>query len=151
VPGFSGTYYNTLDPKGRVIIPAQFRELLASTHNNSKLILSNEVFDKCLCAYPVDEWGLLIEKMKDKPQTSNAVKYFMRRVIGSAQECEIDRQGRILVPSVLRTSAGLNSEVVLIGLGKRIELWDRNECDSIVDPQKINKEAMMEEFSKLGM
>ena len=63
----------------------------------------------------------------------------------------IDKQGRILVSSVLRTNAGLNSEVVLIGLGNRIELWDRNECDSIVDPQKINKEAMMEEFSKLDL
>jgi MraZ protein len=151
VPGFSGTYYNTLDPKGRVIIPAPFREILSSTHNNSKLILANEIFDKCLCAYPVDEWNRLIEKVKDKPQTSDAVKYFMRRVIGSAQECEIDKQGRILVSSVLRTNAVLNSEVVLIGLGNRIELWDRKECDSIVDPQKINKEAMMEEFSKLDL
>ena len=151
MPGFSGTYYNTLDPKGRVIIPAQFRELLASSHNNSKLILANEVFDKCLRAYPVDEWSLLIEKMKDKPQTSEAVKYFMRRVIGSAQECEIDRQGRILVPSVLRLNAGLNSEIVLIGLGEKLELWDRNEYDSTVDPRKINKDAMREEFLKLDM
>ena len=149
--GFSGTYYNTLDPKGRVIIPAPFREMLSSTHNNSKLILANDVFDKCLCAYPVDEWSLLIEKMKEKPQTSDAVKYFMRRVIGSGQACEIDKQGRILVSSVLRTGAGLNSEIVLIGLGKRIELWDRNEYDIIVDPQKIDQDAMKEEFSKLDL
>lgn len=149
--GFSGTYYNTLDTKGRVIIPATFREVLSSTHNNSKLILANEVFDKCLCAYPVDEWNRLLEKVKDKPQTSDAVKYFMRRVIGSAQECEIDKQGRILVSSVLRSSAGLNSEVVIIGLGNRLELWDRNECENIVDPEKIDKEAMQEEFSKLDL
>ena len=148
---FSGTYYNTLDPKGRVIIPAPFREILSSTHNNSKLILANEVFDKCLSAYPVDEWNKLLEKVKDKPQTSDAIKYFMRRVIGSALECEIDKQGRILISSVLRSSAGLNSEIVVIGLGNRIELWDKNECDSIVDPQKINKEAMQEEFSKLDL
>ena len=134
-----------------MIIPAQFRELLASTHNNSKLILANEVFDKCLRAYPVDEWSLLIEKMKDKPQTSEAVKYFMRRVIGSGQACEIDKQGRILVPSVLRSNAGLNSEIVIIGLGEKIELWDRNEYDRIVDPQKINQDAMKEEFAKLVM
>jgi MraZ protein len=115
------------------------------------LILANEVFDKCLCAYPVDEWNRLLDKVKDKPQTSDAVKYFMRRVIGSAQECEIDKQGRILVSSVLRSSAGLNSEIVVIGLGNRIELWDRNECDRIGDPQKINKEAMQEEFSNLDL
>ena len=149
--GFSGTYYNTLDPKGRVIIPALFREILSSTHNNSKLILANDIFDKCLHAYPVDEWNKLIDTMKEKPQTSDAVKFFMRRVIGSGQECEIDKQGRILVASVLRAGAGLSNEVVLIGLGSKIELWDKNECDKVIDPQKINKEAMKDEFAKLGM
>lgn len=148
--GFSGKHYNSLDPKGRLIIPAPFREILSSNHS-SKLIITNEVFDKCLCAYAVDEWQKLIEKVNQLPQTSDAVKYFMRRVIGSAVECEIDRQGRVLVVSALRVDAELNSEVVLLGLGNRIEIWNRNEFEGVADPAKIDKQSFKEEFTKLGL
>jgi len=150
VSGFSGKHYNSLDPKGRLIIPAPFREILSSNHS-SKLIITNEVFDKCLCAYAVDEWQKLIEKVNQLPQTSDAVKYFMRRVIGSAVECEIDRQGRVLVVSALRVDAELNSEVVLLGLGNRIEIWNRNEFEGVADPAKIDKQSFKEEFTKLGL
>jgi len=150
VSGFSGKHYNSLDPKGRLIIPAPFREILSSNHS-SKLIITNGVFDKCLCAYAVDEWQKLIEKVNQLPQTSDAVKYFMRRVIGSAVECEIDRQGRVLVVSALRVDAELNSEVVLLGLGNRIEIWNRNEFEGVADPAKIDKQSFKEEFTKLGL
>jgi len=150
VPGFSGKHYNSLDPKGRLIIPAPFREILSSNHS-SKLIITNEVFDRCLCAYPVDEWQKLTDKVSRMPQTSDAVKYFTRRVIGSAVECEIDRQGRVLVSAALRTDAGLNSDVVLIGLCNRIEIWDRSEYDGVADPTKVDKDAYKEEFKSLGL
>ena len=148
--GFSGKHYNSLDPKGRLIVPASYREILSSNHS-SLLIITNEVFDRCLCAYPVDEWQLLIEKVNQMPQTSDAVKYFMRRVIGSAVECEIDRQGRILVSSALRVDAGLNSEVVLLGLGNRIEIWNKDDFEGVADPSKIDKQAFKEEFANLGL
>ena len=150
MPGFSGKHYNSLDPKGRLIVPAPFREIL-STNHSSKLIITNEVFDRCLSAYPVDEWQRLIEKVNQMPQTSDAVKYFMRRVIGSAIECEIDKQGRILVSSALRTDASLDSEVVLLGLGNRIEIWNRSEFEGVADPEKIDKKAFKEEFINLGL
>lgn len=148
--GFSGKYYNSLDPKGRLIIPAPFRDILSSIHS-SKLIITNDVFDRCLCAYPVNEWQTLIDEVSQKPQTSDAVKYFMRRVIGSAVECEIDKQGRVLVSSALRVDAGLNSEVVLLGLGTRIEIWDKKEFDGVADPSKIDKQSFKEEFANLGL
>ncbi len=150
MPGFSGKHYNSLDPKGRLIIPAPFREILSSNHS-SKLIITNEVFDRCLCAYPVDEWQRLTDKVSSMPQTSDAVKYFTRRVIGSAVECEIDKQGRVLVSAALRTDAGLNGDVVLIGLCNRIEIWDRNEYEGVADPTKIDKDAYKEEFMNLGL
>ncbi len=150
MPGFSGKHYNSLDPKGRLIVPAPFREIL-STNHSSKLIITNEVFDRCLSAYPVDEWQRLIEKVNQMPQTSDAVKYFMRRVIGSAIECEIDKQGRVLVSAALRTDAALDSEVVLLGLGNRIEIWNRNEFEGVADPLKIDKNAFKEEFGNLGL
>jgi MraZ protein len=148
--GFSGKYYNSLDSKGRLIIPAPFREILSSEHS-SRLIFANEIFDRCLSVYPVDEWKKLIEKVNQLPQTSDAVKYYMRRVIGSAVESDVDKQGRILISSALRTDAGLNSETVIIGLGNRIEIWDRNEFEGVADPSKIDKKAFKEEFANLGL
>ncbi len=150
VPGFSGKHNNSLDPKGRLIIPAPFREILSSNHS-SKLIITNEVFDRCLCAYPVDEWQKLIDRVNQMPQTSDAVKYYMRRVIGSAIECEIDKQGRVLVSSALRVDAGLNNEVVILGLGTRIEIWNKTEFEGVADPSKIDKKSFKEEFANLGL
>ena len=147
---FSGKHYKSLDVKGRLIIPAPFREILSSNHS-SKLIITNEVFDKCLCAYAVDEWQQLIDRVSQLPQTSDAVKYYMRRVIGSAVECEIDKQGRVLVAPALRVDSGLNGEVVLLGLGNRIEIWDKTELEGVADPSKIDTKAFKEAFAGLGL
>lgn len=147
---FLGKYYNTLDPKGRIIIPAPFREILSST-KNTKLIIANDAFDRCLCAYPVEEWGKLVDRVKEKPQTMDSVKYFMRRVVGSAVECELDKQGRIQIPSALRVDAGLSSEVVVMGQGNRIEIWEKNALEVVADPTKIDTKAFKEELSGLGI
>lgn len=148
--GFSGKHYKSLDAKGRLIIPAPFRDILSSNHS-SKLIITNEVFDKCLCAYTVNEWQQLIGKVNQMPQTSDAVKYFMRRVIGSAVECEIDKQGRVLVSPALRKDASLNSEVVILGLGTRIEVWDKLELEGVADPARIDKQAYNAELTNFGL
>ena len=147
---FSGKHYKSLDAKGRLIIPAPFREILSSNHS-SKLIITNEVFDKCLCAYAVEEWQQLIDRVNQLPQTSDAVKYYMRRVIGSAVESEIDRQGRVLLSPALRVDSGLNGEVVLLGLGNRIEIWDKAELEGVADPSKVDTKAFKEEFANLGL
>jgi MraZ protein len=150
VSGFSGKHYKSLDSKGRLIVPAPFRDILSS-NLSSKLIITNEVFDKCLCAYTVNEWQTLIEKVNRMPQTSDAVKYFMRRVIGSAIECEVDKQGRVLLAPALRIDAGLDSDVVILGLGNRIEIWDKSELEGVADPGKIDKQSYKEEFTSLGL
>jgi MraZ protein len=146
----TGKHYVTLDAKGRIVIPAPIREHL-SVNYITILIFTNDVFDRCLCAYPPEEWKRLMEKVKEKPQALDAVKYYMRRVIGSAVKCEIDKQGRVLIPSALRIDAGLNNEVVLIGLGNRIEIWDKDELENVADPSKIDKKAYMEQLSELGL
>ncbi|MBI4654143.1 MAG: division/cell wall cluster transcriptional repressor MraZ [Nitrospirae bacterium] len=150
MPGFYGKHYYSLDPKGRIIIPAPFREILSSNYN-LKLIFVNDAFDNCVCAYPVEEWNKLMERIKEKPQTLEAVRYYMRRVVGSAIECEIDKQGRVLIPSALRADAGLEGEIVIVGQGNRIEIWDRNELGSVADPSKIDRRAIMEQLSNLGL
>lgn len=150
MPGFSGKHYKSLDTKGRLIVPAPFREILSSNHS-SKIIITNEVFDRCLCAYPVEEWQKLMNKVNQMPQTSDPVKYFMRRVIGSAVECEFDKQGRVLVSPALRTDAGLDGDVVMLGLGNRIEIWDKHELEGVADPTKIDKNTFKEELANLGL
>ncbi len=147
---FCGKHNNSLDAKGRLIIPAAFRENLSS-YDSTTLFITNDVFDKCLIAYPVAEWKKLVEKAKSRPQTYDGVKYYMRRVIGSATKCEMDKQGRVLISAALRKDAGLTGEVVLIGLGDKIEIWDSGEHDSVNDLSPAQKEAFKEEFHQLGL
>jgi len=149
LPGFYGKYYYTLDAKGRILIPPPFKETLSSNYS-FKLVFVNHEFDYCLCAFPVEEWNKLMERVKAMPQTSDAVKYFMRRVIGSAVECEIDKQGRVLIPSALRVDAYLNNEVILVGQGHKIEIWDKSKYEDVADPSKLDKETIKEYKSQLS-
>ncbi|MEE8329149.1 MAG: division/cell wall cluster transcriptional repressor MraZ [Thermodesulfovibrionia bacterium] len=153
MPSFYGKYYYTLDVKGRILIPPAVKEILSSNYS-MRLVFVNDAFDHCLCAYPVDEWNKLMDKIKEMPQTLDAVKYYMRRVIGSAVECEIDKQGRVLIPSALRADSGLNSEAVLIGQGNKMEIWDKKEFEEVADPSKFDSEALKdykERLSNLGL
>lgn len=147
---FSGKYYYTVDQKGRLIIPAPFREILSSNYSN-KIFITNAAFDRCLHIYPYEEWSRLEEKVRGLPKMLEEVRFFMRRVIASAQECPVDRQGRILVPAVHREDAGINGEVVIVGQIEKIELWDRREWDSVVDVGKMDRKAAEERLASYGL
>jgi MraZ protein len=150
VPAFSGKYYYTVDPKGRIIIPAPFREIIVSNYS-SKLYITNALFDKCLCIYPMEEWNKLQEQVRTKPRSDEAIRFFMRRVIASAIETEMDKQGRILIPVALREDASINGNVVMAGQIERIELWDRNEWDVLVDPARIDRKSIEEKLAAYGL
>ncbi len=150
VPAFSGKYYYTIDPKGRIIVPAPFREIISSNYN-PKLFITNAAFDSCLQIFPQEEWNRLEEKVRQLPGMLEEVRYFKRRVIASAQEVELDKQGRILVPASLREDAGLNSDIVIVGQIEKIELWDRKSWDLVVDPSKIDRRAAEEKLAAFGL
>lgn len=150
MPSFSGKYYYTVDLKGRIIVPAPFREMLSSNYS-SKLYITNAPFDKCLYIYPLEEWNKLQDQVRIKPRSDEAIRFFMRRVIASAVEVEMDKQGRILVPVALREDAHINSNVVLAGQIERIELWDRNEWDDLFDPEKIDRKSIEEKLAAYGL
>lgn len=150
MPAFSGKYYYSVDPKGRIIIPAPFREILTSNYS-SKLYITNAPFDKCLYIYPMEEWNKLQEQVRTKPRSDEAIRFFLRRVIASAVETEMDKQGRILVPAALREDANINSNVVMAGQIERIELWDRNEWDTLFDPAKIDRKTIEEKLAAYGL
>ena len=150
VPSFSGKYYYTVDTKGRIIIPAPFREIISSNYS-SKLYIVNAAFDKCLHIYPSEEWGKLEDRVRAMPKMDEAVKFFMRRVIASAVESELDKQGRVLIPVAHRGDAAINGDIVIVGQIEKIELWDRKEWDAMIDPARIDKKAVEERLVSYGL
>lgn len=150
MPAFSGKYYYTVDPKGRVIIPSPFREIIFANYS-TKLLVANDVVDRCLHIYPQEEWIKLEDKVRRLPQMLDEVKYFKRRVIASALEVELDKQGRILIPAAHREDAGINSDLVIVGQIEKIELWDRKEWDAVCDPSRIDKAAVTGKLAELGL
>jgi MraZ protein len=112
---FRGRFEHIVDSKGRVSIPAKFRELLAEKYDD-RLILTN--FDRCLVAYPYEEWRVLEERVGSLSMVKKEAKAFQRFFISGATECPIDKLGRILVPPTLRDYAQLGRNVVFTGMPK---------------------------------
>ena len=150
MPAFSGKYYNSVDLKGRIIVPAPFREII-STNYSSKLFITNAPFDRCLYIYPLEEWNRLHDQVRTKPRSDEAIRFFLRRVIASAVEVGLDKQGRILIPVALREDANINTNVVLAGQIEKIELWDRDEWDSLFDPARIDKKSIEDKLTAYGI
>jgi MraZ protein len=148
---FTGTYYYTLDPKGRIIIPSPLREIIAVKYESSKIYITNAAFDKCLHIYPEAEWGVLEEKVKGKPTTDKAMQYFMRRVFSAAIACEMDKNGRMMVPYELRQNAGIENDVVIVGLMDKLEIWDKKKWDEITDPERVDVDAFSRKLSEYGI
>lgn len=148
---FLGKYHYSLDPKGRLIIPAPLRDVIGKKYNNSKLYITNAAFDKCLHIYPLEEWNRLEEKIRSMPKMEEAVKYFLRRVIASALECEVDKQGRVLIPSSHRDDAGITGDVVIVGQLEKIEVWDRAGWEAVTDPKKVDAKAFESVLAGYGL
>jgi len=129
---FRGRYEYTIDSKGRVSIPSKFKEILIQQYDE-RLVITN--YDLCLVAYPHQEWSVIEEKVKSLPPLGKKdSRAFLRFFYSSGIDCELDRQGRVLIPQSLRDYANLQKDVVLVGSGKKIEIW--------------NKERWGEEFRK---
>ena len=118
---FMGEYNHIIDAKGRLIITARFRELLGE-----EFILTKGL-DGCLSIYPMDAWEAFETKLRALPLTNKNARTFTRFFVAGATNCELDRQGRILVPQTLREFAGLEKEVVLTGNLDRIEIWSKEK------------------------
>lgn len=120
---FKGEFNHTIDTKGRMIVPAKFRDALGETFVVTKGL------DGCLFVYPNEEWEKIEEKFSKIPMTTKDARKFSRFFFAGASDCELDKQGRILIPSTLREFAGLEKEVVLVGVLTRIEIWSKERWD----------------------
>ena len=140
-----GEYQHALDTKGRLIIPAKFREELGQG-----AVLTRGL-DNCLFLFPVSEWGILEEKLKTLPLTKSDARQFVRFLFSGATECGIDKQGRISIPPNLREFAQVNKEAVVIGVSSRIEIWSKERWESYVDLAETSFEEIAENIVDLGI
>ena len=119
---FRGSFEHTVDSKGRVSVPSKFRDIIADRYDG-RLVMAMD-FDLCVTIYPLEEWEKLEEKIKTLPMMKQEVKDFMRFFFSSATECELDKQGRILIPPPHRERASIQKNVMLVGIMNKIEVWD---------------------------
>lgn len=139
---FMGEYNHTIDPKGRVIVPAKFRETLGEQFVVTKGL------DGCLFVYDEQEWSIFEEKLKTLPITNKEARAFVRFFLAGAATVEVDKQGRILLPGVLREFAKLEKDVVLVGVGSRVEIWSKECWNDTTDFDDVDEIA--EHMQNLG-
>ncbi len=116
---FMGEYRHNVDTKGRLIIPAKFRDGLG------EVFVLTRGLDQCLFGYPMDEWKMIEEKIKSLPVTKKDARAFARFFFSGATECEIDKQGRINIPQSLLQYSKIEKETVIVGVSNRIEIWSK--------------------------
>jgi MraZ protein len=142
---FIGEYNHSLDPKNRLIIPAKFREQLGEAFVMTKGL------DNCLFVYSINEWSIVEEKLKSLPMTNKDARAFVRFFFAGASECEIDKQGRTLVPSNLKEYANIDKDVVIIGVSTRMEIWSLEQWNKFNNDADISYEDVAEKMSLLGI
>lgn len=136
-----GEYNHTIDPKGRVTIPARFRSELGEG-----FVITRGLDRDCLQGYSRDRWQRIADNLAKITLTSEVGRKLTRILLGNATECEIDKMGRILLPQNLRNRASLDKNVVIVGLGDRIEIWDESNWNKINAPDVF--ETLSEEELK---
>ena len=142
---FMGEYNHTIDSKGGLIVPSKFREALGDEFVVTKGL------DGCLFVFPMEEWNVFTQKLHDLPLTKKEARQFSRFFLAGAASCEVDRQGRILLPAVLRDFAQLDKEAVLVGVSSRIEIWSKTKWDAINDIDVDDMDDIAEHMADLGI
>ena len=135
-----GEYEHTLDAKGRISMPAKLRKDMGET------FIVTKGLDGCLFAFSQAEWLNFEEKLKALPLSDKNARNFVRFFLAGATECEIDKQGRFLIPSNLRIAASLEKEAIIIGVGTRLEIWNKtiwNEKDNEISADEIAENMTM--------
>ncbi|PYM39691.1 MAG: division/cell wall cluster transcriptional repressor MraZ [Candidatus Rokuibacteriota bacterium] len=142
---FRGRYLHTIDPKGRLSIPAKFRDALKDGYDDRLVVVPNE---SCLEVHPLEEWQRIEQKLGEKSLFDPDVRKLGRLYISRAKDTALDRAGRILIPPDVREQAGLAKEVTLVGGGRRhFEVWDRTRFDEF---ERINQDELSSVFDKLS-
>ena len=145
---FRGRSIHTLDAKGRIRIPTRFRDTLKARYDD-RLVITN--LDRCLIAYPLQEWEIIEEKLGSLSLVRQDVKAFQRFFISGATECSFDKQGRILIPQTLREHASFEREVVLAGMLRSFEVWSKDLWDEEIKRAHDNFAEITTTLAELGI
>lgn len=141
---FIGEYNHALDSKNRMIVPAKLREGLGN-----KFVITKGL-DGCLYAYPLEEWKILENKLKTLPLTNKDARAFVRFFFSGACEIELDRQFRGLIPQNLKEYAGIEKDIVSIGVLSRVEIWSREKWDEY-NNSDVDFDSIAEKMNELGI
>ena len=147
---YRGSSFHTIDVKGRIIIPKRFRDVISDRYGH-RLMVSR--MDRSLVVYALREWEKIESKILSLAEKNDNMRRFRRVFIGGAFECAWDKQDRILVPPTLREYAGLDKEIVLVGVLDHFEIWSRENWDmeNATMEKDMKKEEVRNEIAKLGI
>lgn len=148
---FRGRFEHTIDPKGRLALPSAFKKDLASS-GDELLIITTHISSPCLVAYPLDEWQKFEERLAKLPQFEPSVMTLRRLYVGGAMECPIDKQGRVLIPPVLREFAKLERDAYWVGAMRMLEIWSKPSWQEVVEPAREKVDgAVLAKLGELGI
>ena len=147
---FRGSSFQTIDDKGRIIIPARFRDIINGSGSNGVMISR---MDSCLVGYTFDEWIKIEKRILSLAEKSEAMRRFRRVFIGGAQECSRDKQERILIPPMLRQYAQLEKDIVIVGVIDHFEIWSKGnwEEENLALENDMKQEDVRNEIARLGL
>ena len=142
---FMGTYENSIDSKNRMIVPAKCREELGY-----KVVLTLGI-DVCIYLYPLAEWENFAKKLQVLPATDANARQFARNCVKNAEECEMDRQGRITIPQTLREKVGIEKKLTTIGYLDKIEIWSREVYEKVEEDSQMTNSEIAEKMVDYGI
>jgi MraZ protein len=146
---FRGIFHNSVDDKGRMSIPARFREQIKADHETPLILTLG--FDQCLFLYPMDAWKKIEEKLSSLDTLNAEVRQFQRTIMKASDEVDMDQQGRIMISPVLRKEAGLSKSVVIVGMLHRIEIWDKEKYENYHAQTTQSLELLGQKLSDKGI
>lgn len=140
-----GEYEHSLDVKGRLIMPAKLRSDIGE-----KFIITKGL-DGCLFVFSQSEWSNFEAKLKELPLTNKNARDFVRFFLSGATECELDKQGRFLIVNNLREYANITKEAIIIGVGTRLEIWNKEKWEEYNSDDNLSADDIAENMTMLGI
>ncbi|CAM4415576.1 MAG: Transcriptional regulator MraZ [Legionellaceae bacterium] len=151
---FRGITAINLDPKGRMVMPTRYRDRLEI--QGGQLVITIDTESPCLLLYPLKEWEIIEQKLEALPSFNEITRRIQRLLIGHATDVEMDNSGRILLPPLLREYAKLEKHLMLVGQGKKFELWDEGQWQArrdtwLIEQVNLNTQELPEELQSLAL
>ena len=148
-PGFRKSFHRSLDSKGRLMLPPEYRDIIYAASSSGSFVLTG--YDGCIVARALPEWETFKERVNQLPDTKRVWRDLKRQVLGRAEAVELDAQGRVRISQTLMRYAGLRKDVLLVGQGGKFEIWDTQRFDDLGGGDDVALDLAMEELTQRGI